>query len=121
MTAPTPAVARGASAIEDHMGVDVGTDPDFLLCECGKQVDASGDAEREHTQHVTTLALTAALTDPDDPDSLARTLWVLDSGLWTGLSAEEALARWAGAGDAPREHWRALADGFRMMLTGSGS
>lgn len=65
-------------------------------------------------------ALTAALTDPNDPDALARTLFVIDVGVRTGVTAEGAVALWNMA-PHHREHWRAVADGLRMMLTGQGS
>lgn len=64
-------------------------------------------------------ALTAALTDPDDPDALARTLYVLHAGA-EGWKADDCLRMWADYEDE-RVLWRAVADGFRMMLTGSGS
>lgn len=61
-----------------------------------------------------------ALTDPDDPDSLARTLYVLHMGAYD-TSAEHALRLWYGASDVLHVHWRSVADGLRMMLTGSAS
>lgn len=62
-------------------------------------------------------ALTAALTDPDDPDMLARTLYVLDSG----QQAEFALRIWFEAReDQPvKQHWRAVADGLCTAIFGS--
>lgn len=97
MTAPTPAVERAADAID------------------------SNGAWSDGLRHLRAReGLTAALTDPDDPDSLARTLFVLDVGTRTGINAEMAVTMWKMAPGA-REHWRAVADGLRMMLTGSGS
>lgn len=68
-------------------------------------------------------AVTAALTDPDDPDSLARTLFVLHHTTAQSMTADEAVRVWnERIGIEPRrERWRAVADGLRMMLTGSGA
>lgn len=60
--------------------------------------------------------LTAALNDPDDPDSLARTLFVLHheaTGWLVGAHVFDA--------SPSRKQWRAVADGLRLMLTGSAS
>lgn len=101
MTNPTPAVERATDSLRDAY--------------------QSGGSWPEIGQ----AALTAALTDPDDPDSLARTLFVLHVGASPmGWSATMALQIWDSPepeGGGAREHWREVADGLRMMLTGSGS
>ena len=75
----------------------------------------SDDVAREYlAQH----ALTAALNDPDDPDSLARTLYV---AFHTGRTEAKSRQAWCWIDVFERDHWRAVADGLRMMLTGSGS
>lgn len=103
MTAPTPAVVRLGAA--------------WLRWEHGEHADLYRpdlDAVRDW--------LTAALTDPDDPDSLARTLFVLDACTRAPFSAEEALLWWDRVvTEEIRVHWRSVADGLRMMLTGAGS
>lgn len=99
MTAPTPAVRRLAIELERRVW----------------EVDLYDNIARD--------GLTAALNDPDDPDSLARTLYVIHVGL-AGWTAAEALVMWnqpPECTDDVRVHWRAVADGLRMMLTGTGS
>lgn len=68
-------------------------------------------------------ALTAALTDPADPDSLAFALYALN-GHGPGASArslETSLAEWFEVPKFIREHWRAVADGLRAALLGTTS
>lgn len=65
-------------------------------------------------------AITAALSDPEDPDSLARTLYLLNAGL-ARWSEPAEVRLWQRSSEATRVHWRAVADGLRMMLTGQGS
>lgn len=104
MTAPTPAIDRAAQAgsLAYMSAMASATVPHVWRCVAG-------------------TILTAALTDPDDPDSLARALFVLNAGMY-GWSATSARVQWEDEyNEATREHWRAVADGFRMMLTGSGS
>lgn len=91
MTAPTPAVKRAATAFP-YLG-------------------AEDDARR---------ALTAALNDPDDPDSLARTLFSIDAALRLGIAVDDAGVMWKMAPDA-RRHWRQVADVFSVTLTGGGA
>lgn len=63
------------------------------------------------------VVLTTALTDPDDGDFLARTLWLLDRQALGLIPVSPAMFDQSPS----RKHWRAVADGLRMMLTGSGS
>lgn len=69
--------------------------------------------------------LTAALTDPDDPDFLARTLFVLHYGTDGAepVALDDALREWTNriGMNHRREHWRTVADGFRTVLTGQAS
>lgn len=71
----------------------------------------SDDVAREYlAQH----ALTAALSDPADPDSLARTLFVLHheaTGWLVGAQAFDA--------SPSRKQWRAVADGLRAAILGA--
>lgn len=76
--------------------------------------DRSPDEEEYEGARV---VLTAALTDPDDPDSLARALWVLDRQALGLIPVSPAMFDQSPS----RAHWRAVADGLQMMLTGSGS
>lgn len=62
-----------------------------------------------------------ALTDPNDLDSLARTLYVLHWSVDGRTTARFALSRWEIATEESRTHWRAVADGLRMMLLGGAS
>lgn len=103
--APTPAVERAADALYDDVT---------------SVARAGGASVRLLAHQLAQTALTAALTDPDDPDSLARTLYVLYWGV-RNVPAEEAGRQWSAAFEPVRETWRAVADGLRMMLTGSGS
>jgi hypothetical protein len=108
MTAPTPAVERAIDAIAEQWAA---------LAASG----TAGDPYAFATSFAT-RALTAALTDPDDPDSLARTLfvlYVLDAGIYS--TAEIAVGVWTLSAPSRRARWRAVADGLRMMLTGQGS
>lgn len=90
MSGTTPAIERAETAIFGH--------------------DDSGEDLTEDARR----GITAALSDPDDPDSLARTLYILHHGV-KGTTAETALYAWGNI-DSDREHWRAVADGLRMML-----
>lgn len=110
MTAPTPAVERAESAI-------------YSTIWGGPRDDDRFPDEEEYEGARTVL--TAALTDPDDPDSLARTLFVLwavaeEPNDWA-FGATEATIWWSDMPEHKRVHWRAVADGLRLMLTGSAS
>jgi hypothetical protein len=88
-----------------------------------EQADESIERMKQWAMRDASVALTAALSDPDDPDSLARTLFVLNAGA-SGWSVPESLTMWERKDayfEETRVHWRAVADGLRMMLTGSGS
>jgi hypothetical protein len=104
VTASTPAVERAAEALWDANGApDANPPEEFVL-----------DAH---------AALTAALTDPDDPDSLARTLFTLvlvsNDPAWT---VQGARIVWdAPETESTRLHWRAVAIGLRTYLTVSGA
>lgn len=103
MTAPTPAVERAAAAAYDHFDAH--------------QWEGTG-----YAVPLVQEVLTAALTDPDDPDSLARTLFTLTLlARDPGFTVEGAALVWREDFEVTRVHWRAVADGLRMMLTGSGS
>jgi hypothetical protein len=65
---------------------------------------------------VADAVLTAALSDPDDPDSLARTLFVLYHGAG-GAPAETALMWWDNE-TRSRTRWHRVAASLRMTLTG---
>lgn len=105
MTAPTPAVERAADA---------------LYADVTHVARAGGASVHVLAHQMAVTALTAALTDPDDPDSLARTLYVHHCAHVLGYTEETALTLWPMAPNV-RDLWRAVADGLRMMLTGSGS
>jgi hypothetical protein len=62
--------------------------------------------------------ITAALSDPDDPDFLARTLYTLHYEIAPMDGLEAAFGS---TSEGTRIHWRMVADELRMMLTGSGS
>jgi hypothetical protein len=64
-------------------------------------------------------ALTAALSDGDQADALARTLWHLHRTAAGWGTTPEAFENVTSSRE--RENWRAVADGLRMTLTGSGS
>lgn len=90
----TPAVERAANAV--------------------REIWASASYEEEAQ-----AALTAALTDPDDPDSLARTLWHAyrtASGWGTTPEAFEPVTTLS-----ERVVWRAVADGLRAALLGGAA
>lgn len=101
MTNPTPAVERAAA----WMYAPAVKPEDLTAVLAPWQLDAAAGA------------LTAALTDPADPDSLARTLFVL----YSGYDASDGVRHWSAGPELRRVEWRAVADGLRMMLTGSGS
>lgn len=84
-----------------------------------RAAQAMHDADPRGWRYLAQQALTAALTNPDDRDELARALYVLDSG----QQAEFALRIWFEAReDQPvKQHWRMVADGLRMILTGGGT
>lgn len=111
MTAPTPAVERAAEALVLQEGVI-----DWSVLS-----ESMRDTPRDQVREI----LTAALTDPDDPDSLARTLFVLwavsENPQEFAFGATEATIWWSDMPEHKRVHWRAVADGLRMMLTGEGS
>jgi len=77
------------------------------------------DAHVPHLwRHIAVETITAALSDPDDPEFLARTLYVLSRSAHGWITNAQAF------GNAPKDvqvHWRAVADGLRTMLTGQGS
>jgi hypothetical protein len=73
----------------------------------------SDDVAREYlAQH----ALTAALSDPADPDWLARTLFVLHHS--REMTPELALLHWEHRAETHRVEWRVAADGFRAAILG---
>lgn len=79
---------------------------------------AMTDPEVPHVwRYVSGAILTTALTDPNDADSLARTLWFLhksESGWATTVAAFENTTT-----PGERERWRAVADGLRTILLGA--
>ena len=62
--------------------------------------------------------LAAALTDPADPDWLARTLFGLHTSGGGLPEDEEVLAAWNVHGERTHAFWRAVADGFRATILG---
>lgn len=117
MTAPTPAVERMARELA---GLEPGEAWPTNAALGGNLTGTRDDEFRAAMEEDARNWLTAALTDPDDPDSLARTLYVLHLGA-QGVPAKHALDLWTAVPDSRRVHWRAVADGLRMMITGSGS
>jgi hypothetical protein len=91
------AVERAAKAIAYEYGEDY---------DIGHEVEARA-------------VLTAALTDSDDPDWLARTLFGLHSYGIGGLPEDEdVIAAWNVHGERSHDHWRAVADGLRATILG---
>jgi hypothetical protein len=113
MTAPTPAVERAAQRTFDLIAEGAR--------DSGRWADlAPNDITRGWHLFAAQHHIQNALTDPDDPDSLARTLYVLyvvDAGIYS--TAEIAVQAWTLSAPSRRKRWRAVADGLRMMLTGS--
>lgn len=103
MTTSTPAVERATRALD-------------ALTE---RANMAGVRLRTHA--IVAAVLPAALTDPDDPDSLARTLFTIHEGVRGGISAERALWFWLEVPELVRADYREIADGLRMMLVGSGA
>lgn len=65
--------------------------------------------------------VSAALTDPDDPDFLARTLFKLYHENYAMFSVVDQDRFWLeDFSEEGREDWRRIADGFRTALTGEG-
>lgn len=117
MTQPklTPCIARAAAKLYDQRivgGAYTRNDP----ADAGQRQEAEIDAK---------TALTAGLAiDPDDPDWLARQLYVLNNThdgttipRWT---PEEALRVWNSLSDDAwvKVHYRMMADGLRILITG---
>lgn len=114
MTQPklTPCIARAAAKLYDQRivgGAYTRNDP----ADAGQRQEAEIDAK---------TALTAGLAiDPDDPDWLARQLYVLNNTIgkedWTPA---DALRVWNSLSDDAwvKVHYRMMADGFRMLVTG---
>lgn len=105
MTAPTPAVKRAEKAFASEVKAGSNGDGWYIRIEEGAM----------------SRAVAAALTDPDDPDSLARTLYVLHWSVDGRETPTFATSKWGSLVGPAREHWRAVADGLRATLTGSGS
>lgn len=102
MADPTPVVERAADAIERYEMETLHVDQSYM------------DEAR--------AALTAALTDPEDPDSLARILFALQMcATDTTMPAEDAFRLWFDMAEEVRAHWRAIANGLRIMLVGRPS
>jgi hypothetical protein len=100
----TPSIERAGEAIVREEGV---LDWDVL-----------SEQMREYPCGLAVAALTAALSDPDDPDWLARTLFMVHA---RAHHQSERLARmvWRDQyGEANRENWRAVGDGFRTSILG---
>lgn len=115
MSAPAPAVERAAREIYGEWENEYSGDYPWPAWESDENLS------RDTARTWATNTLAAALTDPDDPDSLARTLFVLHS-MARGYTEDQAAEIWSlEVREASRIHWRAVADGLRMMLTGSGS
>jgi hypothetical protein len=101
----TPAVGRAATAITKRW---------YELA----AASITGDAEAFGLMFAE-RALTAALSDGDQADALARTLWHLHRTAAGWGTTPEAFENVTSSRE--RENWRAVADGLRMTLTGSGS
>lgn len=107
----TPAVQRGGEAFAEAW--------DARVAEIGLDVEVD---PIEFTTAVFREGMVAALSDPDDPDALARTLFQIhlasDPNLIPG---EESLELWPLMSEGSRVHWRAVADGLRTTLLGGAS
>lgn len=102
---PTPAVERGMPALREMLA----TEGVFVT------------SDHPRLPYVSSHVLTAALTDPDDPDWLARTLHMAHTRAH-GQSARLAEMVWSDRfGETNRRRWRAVADGLKAALTGSGT
>lgn len=64
--------------------------------------------------------LQAALKDPEDPDWLARQLFVLSADEDDGIPVEQLLLVWNTLPDdaTVKIRFRMMADGFRILITG---
>lgn len=105
MTAPTPAVERAARKLTTFGRLSPAAWERITPSERGYWIANAQEA------------LTAALTDPDDPDSLARTLWVLDRQALGLIPVSPAMFDQSPS----RKHWRAVASGLRSALVGGAS
>lgn len=65
--------------------------------------------------------LAVALTDTNDPDDIARVLYVLHWSADGHTSAKFALSRWDVAVEETRVHWRKVANGLRSHILGGAS
>jgi hypothetical protein len=107
MAETTPAIERARAAFAGRIEAHWGGPGDAW------SVSLSDDA--------LPAALAAALSDPADSDWLPRAMYVLHVGVKGLADAQTALMWWLEIPEFERADWRAVADGLRMMLTGSGS
>jgi hypothetical protein len=73
-TKTTPAMQRAEAALIDHMDAFTDVEQDVMACECGEQIDRSGDNTREWAGHKVRVVLAAAL----DVEEIAKALQSLN-------------------------------------------